>query len=84
MLYLAAIRELQGNSPWVYIVLSHVMCIDIAKVLEGQEKERWVWIGRGLAVLEEGRRRFPESVTFLWHASTVYYLRFHQNLPLFK
>ncbi len=75
--YLAAIRELQGNSPWVYIVLSHVMCMDIAKVLEGQEEERWLWIGRGLAVLEEGRRRFPESVTFLWHASTVYYLRFH-------
>jgi hypothetical protein len=76
-LYLTAIRELQSHSPLVYWTHANWMVLDIPRVLEGREEQRWRWIRDGLAVLEEGRRRFPRHRNILWQGATTYYLRFH-------
>lgn len=75
-LYYRAIQELQGNSPFIFSVQANSMALDIPRLVQ-DEAERWEWISRGIAVIEEGRSRFPRSLDLLWNGGSLFYARFH-------
>ncbi len=73
-----ALKSLQGDSPRFYYLVSEQMALDVARRLRHRPEERWEWIHRGLATLEEGRLRFPEDPRLHYQAVYLYYWRFHE------